>query len=47
LILVYEEFDGEFVARYGQKVVGHDEELSDLMERIRENILGGKFSLTL
>lgn len=30
------KFDGEFVAIYEQKIVDHDKELSNLMERIRE-----------
>ena len=31
-----EEFDGEFVAIYEQKVVDHDKEISSLMERIKK-----------
>lgn len=34
------KFDGEFVAIYKQKIVDHDKELSNLMERIREKYPG-------
>jgi len=38
------EFDGEFVAIYEQKVVDHDKELSELIERMREKYPGKIFS---